>query len=122
VPTLAIAVAAGFMGPTFYAAANPLDITARVRAETADRSLAFAGSASVNTLTHNGTVTGRTSAGAACTGEISVSLGFSRGTGTLACGALSARYSFTLSQRAPPVGRGRGVLSDGRQVRITIGP
>jgi hypothetical protein len=98
-----------------------LSVTASVAGRTVDGTLSFSGSASINTITHQGTIKGRASNGSRCQGTVEANFAFSHGEGVLRCGPISCRFTFSLASRAPPAGSGTGTLSDGRKVTLTIG-
>jgi hypothetical protein len=115
-------MAGGVAGAAGHAQAqNPLTITAPVSGRTVDGTLAFSGTASVNSITRRGTIRGQTSAGVECSGTMSANFTFSHGQGNLVCGQLSIDFVFTLTARQPPTGTGTGTLSDGRKAVLRIG-
>ncbi|MER8823048.1 hypothetical protein NKH70_25170 [Mesorhizobium sp. M0991] len=115
-------IAYGVVDAVGYAQAqNPLTIIAPVSGQTVDGTLSFSGTASVNSITRRGTISGQTNAGVECRGTATVNITFSHGEGTIVCGQLSSRFVFSLTSRRPPAGTGTGTLSDGRKVMLRIG-
>jgi hypothetical protein len=102
-------------------AQNLLTITAPISGHTVDGTLAFSGTASVNSFTRRGTIRGKTNTGVECQGTTSLDFTFSNGEGSMACRHISIRFAFSLTSREPPVGTGTGTLSDGRKAVLRIG-
>jgi hypothetical protein len=102
-------------------AQSPLSVTVPVAGQTVDGTLSFSGSASINTISRQGTIQGRGSDGTRCQGTVSANFAFSHGEGVLQCGRISCRFTFSLASWVPPAGSGTGILSDGRKVTLTIG-
>lgn len=81
------------------------------------------GSITMGVISRRGKLSGRTSTGIRCWGRTRLNASLSRGSGSMRCkDGRSGKFSYTLSSRFPPRGKGRGRLKSGKKVFFRISP
>ena len=81
------------------------------------------GSITMSAITLSGTIRGKTNKGIKCVGRARINAALNRGKGSMRCGdGRSGTFSYTLSSRLPPRGKGKGRLKTGERVLFRISP